>query len=534
MTIHCVTSNLDDKWLQNVILGTDFGERSVEVIEVKDGWKIRTSASNEISFTVDVDSENFSSLYVKRKFESKEGIVTDCIHLDPDNQNWYGGPEQMDQRYPIQKFNFTNYAYVTKELESAAIMERYWLSSNGFFILIDYEAPLFIDQNSGEHSDHICFTGKKALPYYIHNEAFTFNYRIGAGVNSKVTHLNVINRMLGKPKGIPDERLVRYPIWNTWVRYGRPINQDTIADFAEEIAQHGFKYSLLDIDDFWEVCYGSLTVNQTTFSGLKDLTDDLKSKGFIIGMWVHPFINKNCEPYFSNARDKNLLVKSRTGSTDTSWWNSGTNEAAHVDLTNPEARSWVRERLEFIQNTYGVDIFKFDAGETSWFPEDPVLNGDPNLSPSLITRAFVELASDFGNKLEIRTGWGTQHLEVLVRMLDFDSRWTEKNGLKSLIPTLIQFNLNGYVFALPDMIGGNRYGNDTITKNLFIRWLQASALMPALQFSVAPWEFDAETIVISQKFTKLHEDHADYILERFRLAVSEGLPGNFSNVFENF
>lgn len=241
-----------------MILGTDFGERAVEVIAIEDGWKIRTSVSNEISFTVDIDSDNFSSLYVKRKFESKEGIATDCLQLDPDNLNWYGGPEQMDQRYPIQKFNFTNYAYIPKELESAAIMERYWFSSNGFFILIDYDAPLFIDQNTEEHPNHICFTGKKALPYYVHDDVFNFNYRIGGSVNARETHINVINRILGKPKGLPDERLIRYPIWNTWVRYGRTINQEKIADFANEITQYGFKCSLLDIDDFWEDCYGGI------------------------------------------------------------------------------------------------------------------------------------------------------------------------------------------------------------------------------------------------------------------------------------
>lgn len=165
----------------------------------------------------------------------------------------------MDQRYPIQKFNFTNYAYLTKEFESAAIMERYWLSSSGFFILLDYEAPLFIDQNNNDTIDHICFTGKKELPYDIHSNEFVFNYRIGAGVNARETHLNVINRMLGKPKGIPDERIARYPIWNTWVRYGRQINQQTIADLAEEIIVHGFNYSLIDIDDFWEDCYGKFS-----------------------------------------------------------------------------------------------------------------------------------------------------------------------------------------------------------------------------------------------------------------------------------
>lgn len=146
-----------------------------------------------------------------------------------------------------------------------------------------------------------------------------------------------------------------------------------------------------------------------------------------------------------------------------------------------------------------------------------------------MTQAFVELASDFGNQLEIRTGWGTQYLHVFVRMLDFDSRWSEQNGLRSLIPTLLQFNLNGYVFVLPDMIGGNRYhkdGDDDLDKNLFIRWLQASVFMPALQFSVAPWEFDNETIEISRKFTELHEFYADVIIDRFGLAMS-GHPGKF-------
>lgn len=221
------------------------------MLEIDNGWKIRSSSSEEISFTIDFDVDNFVSLYVKRKFTSKTGIVTDCIAFG--DLNWYGGPEQKNQSYPVQKFTFEDYAYITKELDSAAIMERYWFSSSGFFILIDYDAPLFIDQNSAR----ICFTGKKALPYYVHNDEFDFNYRIGAGVNSREMHLNVINKMLGKPLALPDERLVKYPIWNTWVRYNHwadnPIDQALTAEFAAEIIEHGFKFSLLDIDDFWEV-----------------------------------------------------------------------------------------------------------------------------------------------------------------------------------------------------------------------------------------------------------------------------------------
>lgn len=271
---------------------------------------------------------------------------------------------------------------------------------------------------------------------------------------------------------------------------------------------------------------GSLNVSVTKFPNLKQLTTDLKAMGFVVGMWVHPFINKNCQPYYKDAIDNNLVVKSHNGSTDTIWWNAGPEiGAAHWDFTKPEGRSFYRQKLEAIQETHGIDIFKFDAGETTWFPEDAVLTGDPNITPGQMTRAFVELASDFGNLLEVRTGWGTQRLHVFVRMLDFDSRWGANNGLKSLIPTLLQFNMNGYVFVLPDMIGGNRYGNDQLTKPLFIRWLQASVFMPALQFSVSPWEFDEETVTIAKKFVALHEEYSDLILDLFRRAVSEGLPG---------
>ncbi|CRK94962.1 CLUMA_CG008450, isoform A [Clunio marinus] len=516
----------DGNWLQDILLGTDFGDRNVEVVEIQDGFKVRTNEDNEISFTIDLNTEDFSTIYVKRKFTSKASVVTDCLHLQPDTVNWYGGPEQMDQRYPIQKFEFEDYAYVLKELEAAAVMERYWLSSNGFFILIDYEAPLFIDQNTNDTIDHICFTGKKELPYYTHNEEFEFNYRIGASKNAKETHLNVVNHLLGKPKGYPNEDMVRYPIWNSWVRYGRPINEQMIADYADEIIAHGFNRSLFDIDDFWEVCYGSLEVNQTTFPGLRSLAEDLKSKGFIVGMWIHPFVNKDCEPYFTYLNDNNFLVKSHSGSLDTSWWNSGPNEAAHIDFSNPEARSYFRQSLENLQNQYSIDIFKFDAGETTWYPEDPVLTGDPALWPSSLSRSYLELASDFGDKLEVRSAWGTQHLHIFVRMLDFDSRWGVDNGLASLIPTLIQFNMNGYPFVLPDMIGGNQYWGEVISKELFIRWLQATVFMPSLQFSVVPWQYDGETIDLSLELTSLHADYADYIIERFEMAVSDGHPVN--------
>lgn len=79
-------------------------------------------------------------------------------------------------------------------------------------------------------------------------------------------------------------------------------------------------------------------------------------------------------------------------------------------------------------------------------------------------------------------------------MWDKDSRWGYDNGLKSMIPSLLQFSIAGYPFVLPDMIGGNAYAGEIPSKELYIRWMQANIFMPAVQFSLVPWKFDAEVI----------------------------------------
>lgn len=57
----------------------------------------------------------------------------------------------------------------------------------------------------------------------------------------------------------------------------------------------------------------------------------------------------------------------------------------------------------------------------------------------------------------------------------------------TVIPTHLS-GLLGYPFVLPDMIGGNGQPS----KELFVRWAQANAFMPSLQFSLLPWEYDDE------------------------------------------
>ena len=239
---------------------------------------------------------------VSRNVTGSQIIERDCIELHSNRQSWYGGPQQKRQYWPVDKLQLKDYSYLTKEADNCGIAERYWLNSVGGFVYVDSTSPLFIDQNIDKN--HMCLVAKKALPFDTHTNTYTFNYFIGIGRDSRQVHLEAVHQLLKKPSGHPDERMVRHPIWSTWARYKRDINTSVVDEFADEILANKFNNAQFEIDDDWEICYGALTFNEKKFPDIKALTDKLKQKGFRVTLWIHPFINKACEPYYTAAKQK--------------------------------------------------------------------------------------------------------------------------------------------------------------------------------------------------------------------------------------
>jgi len=69
-------------------------------------------------------------------------------------------------------------------------------------------------------------------------------------------------------------------------------------------------------------------------------------------------------PIYVVAKDKGYLVNSTSGLKNSTWRNG---EAFSIDFTNPEAASWWSNRLRDLLVKTGIDTFKFDAGESSWY-----------------------------------------------------------------------------------------------------------------------------------------------------------------------
>jgi alpha-glucosidase (family GH31 glycosyl hydrolase) len=109
---------------------------------------------------------------------------------------------------------------------------------------------------------------------------------------------------------------------------------------------------------------------------------------------------------------------------------------------------------------------------------------------------------------DTRSGWRNQAAPMLFRQWDKSSAWGFDNGLASCITQALTLNLLGYSFSFPDMVGGNLYGSQIVTAELMIRWAQAVAPMPLIQFSLAPWDYGEECARLCARYSRLHEELA--------------------------
>jgi alpha-glucosidase len=343
------------------------------------------------------------------------------------------------------------------------------------------------------------------------------------GNDLKEVHKKAIGKFYSKPTEAPDALMTLRPFFSTWAEHKTEVNQTVVLEYARRIISEGFELSShIEIDDHWESCYGEREFNLNKFPDPKAMVDEIKAMNLRLTMWVHPFINYDC-PSFKEGVDKQYFVKDGKGKPGiTSWWQGA--YAGIIDYTNNDAVNWWNTALDKLRTDYGVDSYKFDAGETNWLPYSSKF-GDEHNQPNIYTTKYVEAVAAYGGMVEVRSGRRNQNLPIFTRMLDKDSRWGYDNGLKSLIPTLLHFGLLGYPFVLPDMIGGNAY-NGRPSGELYVRWMQANTFMPAVQFSLVPWNYDAQVVQLTKDALTLRENYKTVLEKAVAQALIDGSPVN--------
>ncbi|GAB6022746.1 hypothetical protein CHUAL_006842 [Chamberlinius hualienensis] len=447
-----------------------------------------------------------------------------CINFG--KYNWYGGPETNYQRWPIQTIALDKIAYLPGYHNLGGVIAPYFLSSASISYILPPTNPLFVSIGT-EVQNAICLTVEYKNPY-INTKGRPLVMDIDMTWNDppnmlKLWKSNSLTHF-GYPEAIPSMKMALSPIWSSWVTFKTRVNQKTFLNFTEEIYARGFPASQMELDDNWESCYGDEEFSKKKFPDPSSMMSTIKKLGFDVTLWIHPFINSKCSK-FSEGDQAGYFVKVNgtnvTGRTH--WWEG--DDAGIIDITNPSAADWWEQRLRNLSANTGITSFKFDAGEATWLPKHAYLTGiDESIQPGSYTTLYGQFANRFGSQVECRVGYFTQRLGgIYQRILDRGSVWGLNNGLHSVITTSLQFGIVGYPFVLPDYIGGNAY-NHYPSRELFIRWVELTAFLPVMQFSILPWSYDEEVANISRKMISLHQNIFNVIEAAANQSLIDGSP----------
>jgi len=328
----------------------------------------------------------------------------------------------------------------------------------------------------------------------------------------------------------PDELLFAKPQYNTWIELTYNQNQADVLKYARAILANGFPPGVLMIDDTWQENYGVWNFHPGRFPDPKQMMDELHRMGFKVMVWICPFVSADQSRLVHRLlKDKCFLMQKNSAKTTWAtatdpalikWWNG---YSALLDFSNPKAVRWFNEQMDRLVKDYGVDGFKLDAGDMQYYPPDAL--SQQSVSPN----RQCELYAQFGLRFplnEYRACWKMAGQPLTQRLRDKNHSWED---VQKLIPHMLAEGLVGYTFSCPDMIGGGEYDSfqdlKRFDQDLVVRSAQIHALMPMMQFSVAPWRvLDAEHLAAVKKAVKIREQFTPEILALVRQSAKNGEP----------
>lgn len=447
-------------------------------------------------------------------------------------------------------FCFQTIAQKSDKVELRLLDGEYWwggLSSVGHQTPYDAESVASHDlwgDNKGNQAQPLLLSSKgryvwseQAIKYEFNNGDITVTTREGeilsgtAGNNLRDAYNHVCKTFFPSNGKIPEELLFTHPQYNTWIELMYDQNEADILKYAQDIIDKGYPPGVLMIDDNWQENYGVWEFSPRRFKDPKGMMKKLHDMGFQVMLWMCPFISPDSEMFRHLAKEGLLILdpqkeqdilwaNTKNKAAIIRWWNGA---SACIDLSNPKAQEWFKGRLDHLVDEYGVDGFKFDAGDARFYIDDVVSfkSGNPNDH----TTYFAELGLHYPLN-EYRASWKMAGLPLAQRLRDKKHLWEH---LQKLIPDQMSQSVMGYAYTCPDLIGGGEYqsflNGATIDEELVVRSAQVHALMPMMQFSVAPWRvLSKENEAICLDMAKLHEEMGTMILDLANEASKTGEP----------
>ena len=382
--------------------------------------------------------------------------------------------------------------------------------------------PLFVS-NKGRY-----IWSEQPYRIWFHDDVIAFegaadSIVIGEGYqNLRQAYTFAANAFFPASGCLPEELLFSAPQYNTWIEMLYTPTQDKILAYAQELLDNGYPPGVLMIDDNWNRDYGVWEFRTEWFPDPKEMVHKLHELGFQVMLWVCPFVSPD-SGVFRELEKQGCLICGADGETAVrKWWNG---YSAVLDLTNPKTVDWFKGQLNHLRTEYGVDGFKFDAGDPEYYRADDKCHLPSDGAIQCEAWARIGLSYPLN---EYRACWKMAGQPLAQRLRDKLHAWGGE-GLASLIPNALAQGIAGYSFVCPDMIGGGDFASFpegySFDQELFVRYAQCAALFPMMQFSLAPWRvLDTRHAAICRRAMETHVQLSGEIVRLAKQSAKTGEP----------
>jgi alpha-D-xyloside xylohydrolase len=339
--------------------------------------------------------------------------------------------------------------------------------------------------------------------------------------------------------------------WQSKLRYR---TQEELLAVAREHKRRSLPLSVIVIDFFHWTRQGEWKFDPADWPDPQAMVDELKELGVELMVSIWPSINPDSENYGEMDRRGLLVGNVRSLPLNMPFWDNGSNSQVFVryyDSTNPEARSYVWDKVRQGYGRYGIRAFWLDACEPEMLPEDPESDWfyiGPgaevrNVYPREHARGFAEGLWASGEKEIVtlcRSAWaGSQRYGAAVWSGDIDSTF---DALTKQIPAGLNIGISGIPWWTTD-IGGFKGGDPSSAyfRELVVRWFQFAVFCPLFRLhgvrepnpQVGPpqtggqnevWSFGEEAYGIIRAQLALREVLRPYVMDVMATASTTGLP----------
>ncbi len=448
---------------------------------------------------------------------TKDGDEQTIAFLTPEGDNFYGAGEKGHSLTlngsDLLLYNRANYGYGEGDsrLNQANINMPYIVSDSGYGLLMDDYAKAKFTIGSDTITYRTIST--HPLSYYFIN---------GDGTLARSTE-NFMG-LVGK-QPLP-------PFWTLGYitsKYGYHSEKEA-SGAIDTLKQHGYPVDGIVLDLYWygiETDMGRLEWDKENWPNHKKMLEELNSKGVHVIPIHQPYINKiGALDNYNLLESQGLLTKDANGKTkDVTTW---VGEAGMFDISNPETRDWMWDRLATLTA----------EGLSGWWGD----LGEPEVHPSEIVHANGETAEEYHNyygnewskmiyeglrrdfptmrpMLMMRGGTtGLQQYSVFPWTSDVARSW---EGLQAQNKLMLSSGLSGLGYMSND-VGGFAIDKDhPYDPELYVRWIQAGTFSPVLRTHA------------QGKPEPYHYPKQESIIKKFIETRYQWLPYNYTLAYEN-